>query len=124
MIPGSTANFRSGSGQDGRHWGGAGQGRTGQARAGHDIAGKGRPKGPSVQCSAVGAWCSGVSAPLTSLPQFRGTQPNTGAYAIMGTVDPESFDTLHSFANAFEMPFVTPWFPEKTEGILVSTFGV
>ena len=31
----------------------------------------------------------------------------------MGTVDPESFDTLHSYANAFEMPFVTPWFPES-----------
>lgn len=46
--------------------------------------------------------------------QFRGSKPNTGAFAIMGTVDPESFDTLHSFANAFEMPFVTPWFPEKT----------
>jgi hypothetical protein len=27
----------------------------------------------------------------------------------MGTVDPESFDTLHSYANAFEMPFLTPW---------------
>ena len=31
----------------------------------------------------------------------------------MGAVDPESFDTLHSYANAFEMPFVTPWFPES-----------
>jgi hypothetical protein len=35
----------------------------------------------------------------------------------MGSVDPESFDTLHSFANAFQMPFVTPWFPEKATGI-------
>ena len=34
----------------------------------------------------------------------------------MGAVDPESFDTLHSFSNAFEMPFVTPWFPEKNFG--------
>ena len=33
----------------------------------------------------------------------------------MGTVDPESFDTLHSYANAFEMPFVTPWFPEAVD---------
>ena len=33
---------------------------------------------------------------------------------MLGTVDPESFDTLHSYANAFEMPFVTPWFPEST----------
>lgn len=31
----------------------------------------------------------------------------------MGTVDPESFDTLHSYANAFEMPFVTPLAPES-----------
>ena len=23
---------------------------------------------------------------------------------------------IASFANAFEMPFVTPWFPEKTGG--------
>eukprot|EP00094_Tigriopus_californicus_P004677 TCALIF_04499-PA protein Name:"Similar to GluRIA Glutamate receptor 1 (Drosophila melanogaster)" AED:0.23 eAED:0.23 QI:77/0.88/0.9/1/1/0.9/10/441/909 len=36
-----------------------------------------------------------------------------GIFALMGTVDPESFDTLHSYANAFEMPFVTPWFPES-----------
>ena len=36
-----------------------------------------------------------------------------GIYALMGTVDPESFDTLHSYAKAFEMPFVTPWFPES-----------
>jgi len=49
--------------------------------------------------------------------QFRGVTANTGAFAIMGSVDPESFDTLHSFSNAFEMPFVTPWFPEKnTDG--------
>ena len=30
-----------------------------------------------------------------------------------GTADPESLDTLHSYANAYEMPFVTPWFPES-----------
>ena len=39
-----------------------------------------------------------------------------GAFSLMGSVDPESFDTLHSFSNAFEMPFVTPWFPEKKTG--------
>ena len=44
---------------------------------------------------------------------------NTGAFAIMGAVDPESFDTLHSFSNAFEMPFVTPWFPEKNFGSVI-----
>ena len=43
---------------------------------------------------------------------------SNGAFAIMGAVDPESFDTLHSFSNAFEMPFVTPWFPEKNFGKL------
>ena len=32
---------------------------------------------------------------------------------MVGTVDPESLDTLHSYANAYEMPFVTPWFPES-----------
>lgn len=31
----------------------------------------------------------------------------------MGTVDPESFDTLNSYVNAFKMPFITPWFPES-----------
>jgi hypothetical protein len=36
-----------------------------------------------------------------------------GIFALMGTVDPESFDTLHSYANAFEMPFVTPLAPES-----------
>ena len=44
-----------------------------------------------------------------------------GAFSLMGSVDPESFDTLHSFSNAFEMPFVTPWFPEKTSGGLISS---
>lgn len=32
---------------------------------------------------------------------------------MLGAVTPESFDTLHSYTNTFEMPFVTPWFPEK-----------
>lgn len=36
-----------------------------------------------------------------------------GIFAMVGTVDPESLDTLHSYANAYEMPFVTPWFPES-----------
>ncbi|XP_047476000.1 glutamate receptor 1-like [Penaeus chinensis] len=34
-------------------------------------------------------------------------------YAIVGAVQPDSFDTLHSYANTFQMPFVTPWFPEN-----------
>lgn len=32
---------------------------------------------------------------------------------MLGAVSPESFDTLHSYSNTFQMPFVTPWFPEK-----------
>lgn len=32
---------------------------------------------------------------------------------MVGAVSPESFDTLHSYSNTFQMPFVTPWFPEK-----------
>ncbi len=57
-------------------------------------------------------------------------QFDRGVVALMGVVDPESFDTLHSYANAFEMPFVTPWFPETaygltgSGGILVGDGGV
>jgi len=32
---------------------------------------------------------------------------------MLGAVNPDSFDTLHSYSNTFKMPFVTPWFPEK-----------
>lgn len=32
---------------------------------------------------------------------------------MIGAVSPDSFDTLHSYSNTFQMPFVTPWFPEK-----------
>ncbi|KRT85805.1 hypothetical protein AMK59_749 [Oryctes borbonicus] len=32
---------------------------------------------------------------------------------MWGAVSPDSFDTLHSYSNTFQMPFVTPWFPEK-----------
>ncbi|XP_045107939.1 glutamate receptor 1-like isoform X2 [Portunus trituberculatus] len=34
-------------------------------------------------------------------------------YAMVGSVQPDSFDTLHSYTNTFQMPFVTPWFPEN-----------
>ncbi|CAL4075670.1 unnamed protein product, partial [Meganyctiphanes norvegica] len=34
-------------------------------------------------------------------------------FAMVGSVQPDSFDTLHSYANTFQMPFVTPWFPEN-----------
>ena len=36
-----------------------------------------------------------------------------GIYALVGTVDPESLEILHSFANAYEMPLVTPFIPES-----------
>ncbi|XP_071445925.1 glutamate receptor 1-like isoform X3 [Hetaerina americana] len=36
-----------------------------------------------------------------------------GVFAMLGAVSPDSFDTLHSYSNTFQMPFVTPWFPEK-----------
>ncbi|CAK1554872.1 unnamed protein product [Leptosia nina] len=36
-----------------------------------------------------------------------------GAVAMLGSVPSDSFDTLHSYANTFQMPFITPWFPEK-----------
>ena len=38
-----------------------------------------------------------------------------GIFAMVGTVDPESLDTLHSYANAYQMPFVTPWFPTASD---------
>ncbi|XP_045510361.1 glutamate receptor 1-like isoform X1 [Colias croceus] len=41
------------------------------------------------------------------------TQFARGVFAMLGAVNPESFDTLHSYTNTFQMPFVTPWFPEK-----------
>ncbi|KAK9710764.1 Receptor family ligand binding region [Popillia japonica] len=36
-----------------------------------------------------------------------------GVFSMLGAVSPDSFDTLHSYSNTFQMPFVTPWFPEK-----------
>ncbi|XP_069686217.1 glutamate receptor 1-like isoform X2 [Periplaneta americana] len=36
-----------------------------------------------------------------------------GVFSMVGAVNPDSFDTLHSYSNTFKMPFVTPWFPEK-----------
>jgi Receptor family ligand binding region len=32
---------------------------------------------------------------------------------MLGAVSPDSFDTLHSYSNTFQMPFITPSFPEK-----------
>ncbi|XP_017877809.2 glutamate receptor 1 [Ceratina calcarata] len=41
------------------------------------------------------------------------SQFSRGVYSMLGAVSPDSFDTLHSYSNTFQMPFVTPWFPEK-----------
>lgn len=67
-----------------------------------------------------------ASAPIDSskmLTNFRGSfvspiftvcnQFSRGVFSMLGAVSPESFDTLHSYSNTFQMPFVTPWFPEK-----------
>ncbi|KAF0762286.1 glutamate receptor 1-like [Aphis craccivora] len=40
-------------------------------------------------------------------------QFSRGVYSMLGSVNPDSFDTLHSYSNTFQMPFVTPWFPEQ-----------
>jgi len=36
---------------------------------------------------------------------------------MLACVKPDSFDTLHSYANTFKMPFVTPWFPENVSSL-------
>ncbi|XP_053971522.1 glutamate receptor 1 isoform X2 [Hylaeus anthracinus] len=41
------------------------------------------------------------------------SQFSRGVFSMLGSVSPDSFDTLHSYSNTFQMPFVTPWFPEK-----------
>ncbi|XP_034938822.1 glutamate receptor 1-like isoform X2 [Chelonus insularis] len=41
------------------------------------------------------------------------SQFSRGVFSMVGAVSPDSFDTLHSYSNTFQMPFVTPWFPEK-----------
>ncbi|KAL7299265.1 hypothetical protein TKK_0007854 [Trichogramma kaykai] len=37
----------------------------------------------------------------------------SGVYSMIGAVNSDSFDILHSYSNTFQMPFITPWFPEK-----------
>lgn len=44
-------------------------------------------------------------------------QFSRGVFSMLGAVSPDSFDTLHSYSNTFQMPFVTPWFPEKVNFI-------
>lgn len=43
-----------------------------------------------------------------------------GVFTMLGAVSPESFDTLHSYSNTFQMPFVTPWFPEEVSSTPIS----
>jgi hypothetical protein len=33
--------------------------------------------------------------------------------ALLAAVDADSFDTIYSYSNTFNVPFITPWFPEK-----------
>lgn len=65
-----------------------------------------------------------IYSPKKKLMNFRGSfvtfffttvcnQFSRGVFSMLGAVSPESFDTLHSYSNTFQMPFVTPWFPEK-----------
>ncbi|XP_055686324.1 glutamate receptor 1-like isoform X1 [Lutzomyia longipalpis] len=42
-------------------------------------------------------------------------QFSRGVFSMLGAVSPDSFDTLHSYCNTFQMPFITPWFPEKVQ---------
>lgn len=53
--------------------------------------------------------------PLISSPKIVCNQFSRGVYAMLGAVSPDSFDTLHSYCNTFQMPFITPWFPEKVK---------
>ncbi|CAH0716029.1 unnamed protein product, partial [Brenthis ino] len=48
-------------------------------------------------------------------------QFSRGVVSMLGAVTPDSFDTLHSYTNTFQVPFVTPWFPEK---VLPPTSGL
>ncbi|XP_013149588.1 PREDICTED: glutamate receptor 1-like [Papilio polytes] len=40
-------------------------------------------------------------------------QFNRNVISMLGAVMADSFDTLHSYTNTFQLPFMTPWFPEK-----------
>ncbi|XP_013179017.1 PREDICTED: glutamate receptor 1-like, partial [Papilio xuthus] len=40
-------------------------------------------------------------------------QFNRNVISMLGAVMADSFDTLHSYTNTFQLPFITPWFPEK-----------
>lgn len=42
---------------------------------------------------------------------------------MLGSVSPDSFDTLHSYSNTFQMPFVTPWFPEQVRTFIIYIYN-
>ncbi|XP_063698302.1 glutamate receptor 1-like [Culicoides brevitarsis] len=48
-------------------------------------------------------------------------QFSRGVFAILGAISPESFVTLHSYSNTFQMPFLSSWYPEK---VLTPSSGV
>uniref|UniRef100_A0A1B0GNA9 Receptor ligand binding region domain-containing protein n=1 Tax=Phlebotomus papatasi TaxID=29031 RepID=A0A1B0GNA9_PHLPP len=51
-------------------------------------------------------------------------QFSRGVFSMLGAVSPDSFDTLHSYCNTFQMPFITPWFPEKIKSIFTELFDI
>ena len=48
----------------------------------------------------------------------------SGVFSMIGAVNPDSFDILHSYSNTFQIPFVTPWFPEKVSALVYYTQAV
>ncbi|KAJ8878043.1 hypothetical protein PR048_022506 [Dryococelus australis] len=59
-------------------------------------------------------WCSECCEVFVCCLPAVCNQFSRGVFAMLGAVSPDSFDTLHSYSNTFQMPFVTPWFPEKS----------
>uniref|UniRef100_A0A0C9QXE8 Glu-RI_0 protein n=1 Tax=Fopius arisanus TaxID=64838 RepID=A0A0C9QXE8_9HYME len=60
------------------------------------------------------AWVDVINtADAFKLSRLICRQFSRGVFSMLGAVSPDSFDTLHSYSNTFQMPFVTPWFPEK-----------
>ncbi|KAF0301155.1 Glutamate receptor 1 [Amphibalanus amphitrite] len=63
-------------------------------------------------------------APLTSTPFLLFSVCDKvfslGVHLMLGYVNPDAFDTLHSYANTFQMPFVAPWFPQKVRQMSTS----
>ena len=47
-----------------------------------------------------------------------------GVQVMVGAVNPDSFDTLHSYSNTFQMPFLTPSFPEKVSQSMFNRYDL